>query len=218
MDVGFWKQRWKDRQTGFHLAAVNPYLISCWDFLSINQQATVFVPLCGKSLDIIWLASLGLNVIGVECSKIAIQAFFDENQLNYQQAKYNNFTAYTSDNIRLLQGDYFSLVSEVIQEVSVVYDRASLVAMPVDMRKRYVDKQNEILPESVKILLVTLEYDQLLMNGPPFSVSQNEVMNLYQDRYNVKQLLSNNILDAEPRFKQRGLDYLNESVYLLEPK
>ena len=218
MDIDFWKQRWKDRQTGFHLESVNPHLINCWDLLSINQKATVFVPLCGKSLDIIWLASLGLNVTGVECSELAVQEFLNENHLNYQQTKDNNFTVYTSDNIRLLHGDYFSLVSELMQEVSMVYDRASLVAMPVDMRKEYVNKLNEILPEKVTILLVTLEYDQHLMNGPPFSVSQNEVMSLFQDRYKVKQLLFNNILDASPRFKQRGLDYLYEKVYLLKRK
>ena len=218
VEVEFWEQRWKEKQTGFHLEVVNPRLVQYWDALSVAQVATVFIPLCGKSLDIIWLASQGYNVIGVECSRIALQDFFDENKLSYQRGRANDFSAYTSNNIHLLQGDYFSLNSEIVKEVSVVYDRASLVAMPVEMRQYYVDKQNEILPENVKILLVTLEYNQALMSGPPFSVSQHDVMSLYQDAFNVKELSRINILDTEPRFRRRGLDYLNESVYLLERK
>ena len=218
VDIKFWEQRWKEKQTGFHRNSVNPYLVAHWDSLAVKQDSVVFVPLCGKSLDVIWLANQGHSVIGVECSALAIEEFMDENKLSYQKGKYNDFDLYTSSDIHLICGDYFSLSSELMEEVSAVFDRASLIALPAEMRKKYVDKQIEILPENVKLLLVTLEYNQQLMNGPPFSVSQHEVMNLYQDEFKVNELSRNNILHDEPRFKQRGLDFLTEAVYLLERK
>ena len=218
MDIKFWQQRWKEKQTGFHRDSVNPYLVTHWDSLAVDSNSVVFVPLCGKSLDVIWLANQGHDVIGVECSHLAIEEFLDGNKLSYQQGKYNDFDVYTSSNIHLICGDYFSLSSELMEEVAAVFDRASLVALPAEKRKRYVDKQVEILPENVKLLLVALEYNQQLMNGPPFSVSQHEVLDLYQDKFKVNELSRNNILDDEPRFKQRGIDYLTETVYLLERK
>ena len=157
-------------------------------------------------------------MIAIECSHLAIEEFLAENKLSYQQGKYNNFDIYTSANIHLICGDYFALTRDLMEEVSAVFDRASLVALPLEMRKRYVDKQTEILPATTRLLLVTLEYNQQLMNGPPFSVPRREVMDLYQHKFKVNELSRNNILDNEPRFKQRGLDYLTEVVYLLERK
>jgi len=216
VNIDFWKQRWLDGQTGFHLDSVNTYLIHYWDLLCANNETVVFVPLCGKSLDMIWLAHQGCHVIGVECSDKAIAEFSSDNNLMLQQKITNGFDVHENKNICLIHCDYFELTADMMRSVSVVYDRASLVALPPEMREKYVKKQCEVLPENIKILLITLEYDQDRMSGPPFSVSQDEITKLYGCMFNIRELSTNNILASESRFQQRGLDYLIESVYLLE--
>ena len=218
MNIDFWKTRWLEKQTGFHLDKVNPCLTTYWPALEIDKGATVFVPLCGKSLDLIWLASQGFRVLGVECSELAIQQFMSENRLHYQHEIYGNYNTFSTSSIDLLQGDYFFLEKSHLKNVVAVYDRAALVAMPVEMRTRYVDLQLSLLPDHASILLVTLEYDQSLMSGPPFSVTQQEVMELYKEVFEITLLSRNNIINDELRFKQRGLDYLIESVYLIKHK
>lgn len=218
MDIDFWNQRWQEKQTGFHLDKVNPSLVKYWDQLNIEKNTTVFVPLCGKSLDMIWLANQGHEVVGVECSELAVQQFMAENKISYQKGEYSNFNIFRGQGISLLQGDYFSLSHELLEDVAVVYDRAALVAMPTDMRQQYVSRQLQLLPEGVKVLLITLDYNQSLMSGPPFAVSHEEVTAHYNNLFNIRVLSRVNILQMEPRFKQRGLDYLTETVYLLEAR
>ncbi|VAW66420.1 Thiopurine S-methyltransferase [hydrothermal vent metagenome] len=218
MELDFWQQRWHENQTGFHLSDVNPCLLKYWPLfggegLDENKPATVFVPLCGKSLDLIWLASQSYSVIGVECSEKAVDAFFSEQSLSVQKEKSENFNIYKSEQIKLFQGDFFQLSKHHLASVSAVYDRASLVALPEAMRRRYVKHLAAILPASVSILLVTLEYDQALMAGPPFSLSETEVEQLYGSDFEIELLCREDIIDEQARFKERGLRYMFERVF-----
>jgi len=218
MEQAFWQQRWQQNQIGFHLDRVNPHLVTHWGDLKLPAGSTVLVPLCGKSLDLLWLANQGYAVIGVECSELAVQAFFDEQKLSYQQGDYRGFRVFKAGNINILQGDYFDLDQELLADVSAVYDRASLVAMPEDMRENYVQKLLQCLPSSSQIMLVTLDYNQQQMAGPPFAVPEQEVTELYAQRYQIKRLYQQDILAAEQRFRERGLDYLVETVFHLQPR
>ncbi|VAW62964.1 Thiopurine S-methyltransferase [hydrothermal vent metagenome] len=218
MEIGFWQQRWQEDQTGFHMSEVNEYLSRYWSAINapgVSTQAppSVFVPLCGKSLDLVWLAAQAGTVIGVECSEKAVTAFFEEQQLAMQSGTQGAFNCYTGANITLYQGDFFALDKAMLQDVSAVYDRASLVALPEAMRQRYIEKLADVLPQTVSILLISLEYDQQKMTGPPFSVSDDEVQRLYKPFFNVEQLEARDIIDNEPRFRDRGLDYMIERVY-----
>jgi len=213
MKIEFWEQRWDEGSIGFHLSEVNPYLVEYWSSLNINNNATVLVPMCGKSLDMMWLLSQGLSVLGIECSKKAIQAFFDEQKLEPQANQYKSFVAHNSSQLKVLEGDFFKLDREALSKVSAVYDRASLVALPENMRKQYVELLAQNLPAHVSILLVTLEYNQALMSGPPFSVSNNEVEYLYKPHFLVENVYQKDILNEQPRFKQQGLDMMIERVY-----
>lgn len=215
MEISFWQQRWQENQIGFHLSDVNPYLKKYWPLLQINSSVNVLVPLCGKTLDLSWLAAQDYNVLGVECSEQAILAFLDEQNINAEIFDSEHFRIYVSENIRLLNGDFFKLTSEMLAEVDVVYDRASLVALPESMRQQYVELLAENLPSKVRILLVTLEYDQSAMNGPPFSVTHSEVESLYSSNFNVDIIHEQDIIDEQPRFKDRGLEYMIERVYII---
>jgi len=213
MKIEFWQQRWDEGSIGFHLAEVNPYLVKYWPYLNTDDDATVLVPMCGKSLDMLWLVSQRSCVLGVECSNKAINAYSDEQGLNLHASAYKSFTLHKHHNLSILEGDFFKLDKEVLSKVSAVYDRASLIALPKVMRKQYVDLLVETLPSKVSILLVTIEYNQQLMSGPPFSVSNVEVEHLYKPHFLVEKLHQQDILNEQPRFKQKGLDMMIERVY-----
>ena len=216
MEPEFWQQRWRQNQIGFHLDRVNPVLVNHWNRLQLAPQSTVLVPLCGKSLDLIWLANQGHHVVGVECSEVAVQAFFDEQKLSCRQGEYRGFRVFSAGNISILQGDYFDLDREFLEDVAAVYDRAALVAMPFSMRENYVARLQSHLPSHSQILLVTLKYNQQLMSGPPFSVSDDEVHALYQHQFDINLIHHQDILSHQQRFAERGLDYLHESVFHLQ--
>ncbi|MCW9031213.1 MAG: thiopurine S-methyltransferase [Gammaproteobacteria bacterium] len=217
MEADFWHDRWENNLTGFHLDEVNQYLKASWSVLDLKPGARVFVPLCGKSLDLIWLAEQGYEVIGIELSPLAVQAFFTENNLTAEQTAVNGLEYWKSGKISLYCGDFFALTAQILGKVDAVYDRASLIALPPAMREEYAAKLTEITQSAPK-LLVTLEYEQAKMDGPPFSVSENEVKALYEANYQVKLLTAQDVLGNNEKFQERGLNYMNEYSYLLVPK
>lgn len=217
MEADFWHDRWENNLTGFHLDEVNPYLRKHWSVLNLKPGARVFVPLCGKSLDLIWLAEQGFEVVAIELSPLAVEAFFAENKLDAEKQVIGALECWKSGNICIFCGDFFNLTPQILGQVDAVFDRASLVALPPAMRQEYASRLIEITQSAPK-LLVTLEYEQAKMDGPPFSVTENEVKSLYQANYQVKQLSAQDVLANNERFQARGLDYMNECVYKLEVK
>ncbi len=213
-----WIERWKAGHTGFHLSHTNPWLEKCWPQLAAPAGSTVFVPLCGKSLDLLWLRDQGYEVIGVEISQLAVKDFFAENALQPRIEHIKNFERWQCDGITLLVGDFFDLDSAMLADVASIYDRASLIALPEEMRLRYVEKKRELFAAALPTLLITLEYDQQQMSGPPFAVDYSEVESLYRSRFRISQVFSEEILDAEPHFRSKGLTSLIENVYLMKPK
>lgn len=213
MQIDFWQQRWHEDQIGFHLPEVNDYLLRHWKRLQIQPAARVLVPLCGKSVDMAWLAAEKYLTLGVECSSRAIQSFFAEQAMPHTSIEVKDFIQHSAMNIDILEGDFFKLDESQLGDIAAVYDRAALVALPEDMRARYADLLVRCLPEKVSMLLVTIEYDQSEMNGPPFSVPEDEVNRLFSGSFNIDILEKRNMLDEQPRFRERGLNYMHEKVY-----
>ena len=214
MEADFWHNRWENNLTGFHLNEVNPHLKANWSVLNLESNSRIFVPLCGKSLDLIWIAEQGHQVIGCELSELAVEAFFSENKLTVERSQIGNLELWESEKISIFCGDIFNLTPELLGEIDAVYDRASLIALPPAMRQDYATKMSE-LTQSAPKLLITLEYEQSKMDGPPFSVSENEVNALYEDKYKVKQLSAQDVLGDNEKFREKGLDYMNECIYQL---
>jgi len=213
MEIEFWQQRWQDNQTGFHLDQVNPCLTDFWSSLGLHNSAEVLVPMCGKSLDMVWLSKQGHKILGVECSEKALNEFFSEQSLPRVIDSVDDFQSFKKDNYNLLLGDFFKLEKKLLSGVAAVYDRASLVALPENMRRNYVNLLINNLPKNVSILLITLDYDQSKMSGPPFSLSNEEVHSLYSGDFNISLLNEVDVLSEQPRFKERGLTYMIERVY-----
>jgi thiopurine S-methyltransferase len=156
-DNHLWLQFWRDRRSDFHQNAVNPLLKRFWPGLELAAGSRVFVPLCGKSLDMLWLAQQGYNVIGVELSPIAVRAFFAENHLPVHRRRVGAFTLWQSGSISILCGDYFALSQSDLGVIDTVYDRASLTALPADIRALYSVHLSKILTTGSTIFLLTIE-------------------------------------------------------------
>jgi len=213
VDNQHWLDRWKENRIGFHESSINPHLQNWFPRLAPQPGGSVFLPLCGKALDIQWVAQQGYDVIGVELSPIAVEAFFEENQLPFERSQGDGFAVYRSSRIRLLQGDFFDLRAHHLEGCGLVYDRAALIAMNPSIRPRYYRHMLSIIPPTCNMLLVTLEYEQSEMSGPPFSVPAEEVRGGYSDAFTIGELDGADIIDQQPRWRNAGLSALRESVF-----
>jgi len=218
MNRDFWQARWDEGRIGFHQDEVNPYLQRYWPTLNVPPGATIFVPLCGKSRDMLWLRDQGYAVVGVEIVPRAVEAFFTENGLSATHHSHGSCALWESEGITIYQGDFFEITANEVAGVGAVYDRASLIALPPAMRKSYAEHLRAILPDKMNVLLVTMDYHQAEMDGPPFAVTEQEVAALYQDYFKIEQVCNEDILAANPRFQEQGLSRLLEKVYLLKAR
>ncbi|SHI28964.1 thiopurine S-methyltransferase [Pollutimonas bauzanensis] len=218
MDADFWLERWRDGQTRFHQDRVTPLLQKYWPSLSLEAGSRVLVPLCGKSLDLVWLARQGHQVLGVELSPLAVDQFFAENGLRPEARDSALGRHHVAGNIEIICGDIFALDQATLAACAGVYDRAALVALPAGMRERYVRHVYGQLSDQYRGLLLTLDYRQEQMDGPPFSVREAEVLSLYGTHSDAQVIDRRSILDKEPKFAERGLTGLDTVVYRLGRK
>ena len=218
MNPDFWLERWERGEIGWHRDEINRHLREFWPQLGVPTGTRVLVPLCGKTLDLVWLASRGYRVLGVELSRRAVDAFFADNGLHPTVTDSPGWRRYRVDEIEVWCGDFFDMTPELLDDIGAVYDRAALIALPPAQRARYADHLDAMLPAAVPRLLVTLEYDQGLRPGPPFSVLAQEVEALFGGRHRVSDLAWFDVLAESPGFLQRGLTELVERVYRLDPR
>jgi len=212
MEPEFWHKRWSSNQIGFHLPEVNPYLQRFWPQLGLAQGSRVLVPLCGKSLDLLWLAHQGYSVLGVELSEKAATDFFLEHELEPSVSEEGTFKVFRAGDIEIRCGDFFAMSVEDVADCAALYDRAALIALPVAMRERYAAHLQKIMPACVG-LLITLDYDQDEMPGPPFSVGNDEVLRLLGNVWRLEVLQEQDVLGESWKFLQAGVKRLDERVY-----
>jgi thiopurine S-methyltransferase len=215
MEKSFWLERWQRGEIGFHAAEVNAYLVQFWPELRVARNSQVFVPLCGKSVDMQWLRQQEHSVLGVELSHQAAQDFFKEAGCTPERQVDGHFECFEADDICVFCGDFFNLTREDMAKVSAVYDRASMVALPPDMRARYVKHLVSILPRATQILLIAFDYPQSQMQGPPFAISADEILHQYGDYAEIRMLAELDVLADNPRFQKQGISSLQERIYLL---
>lgn len=210
MDHGFWHQKWATNNIGFHKSEANPMLVKHFDALSLAKGSRVFVPLCGKTLDLSWLLSKGYRVAGAELSEMAIQQLFDELNLEPQITQKGNLTHYHATNIDIFVGDIFDLTANLLGHVDAIYDRAAYVALPAETRTKYSAHLKQLSNNATQ-LLITFDYDQTLMSGPPFSISNEEVNRHYDNSYSLTLLESTDVIGG-----LKGICPSLENVWLLQ--
>lgn len=211
-----WLARWQDNKIGWHVDVVNQSLVDYLELLELEPGDNVFLPLCGKSIDLIYLSEMGYSVIGVELSPVGVVQFFVDNNLQYVVSEVDGFSLYQSERIKIYCGDYFNLNAGHLLSVSAVFDRASLIALDLDLREKYTVHLTAIIPFDARILLLTLIYPQHQMSGPPFSVSDSEVESLFSSAFKYRQLHCFNDIENEPKFLRAGVDYVENAAYLLQ--
>ncbi len=211
----FWHRAWEKGKQGWQQQEVNVHLESWWSEFDDDKTAEVFVPLCGKSLDMLWLLEQGHEVSGIELSQAAVESFFREHAIPFEITDIGLFQSYSSYGLKILSGDFFNLTPALLAETKLVFDRAALIALPQSMRAAYAEKMRSILSDQSKIFLITMIYDESRMSGPPFSVDDEEVFRIFGDGFEIKKIHSSSDPSLLGGLAKRGLDALQENVFFL---
>jgi len=210
-----WLEYWENNEINWHSDVVTQELEEYVGLLKLEPGDKVFFPLCGKSLDMIYMLNRGFYVIGVELSEIGIKQFFHENGLDFTISQVGEFDLYSAKNIEIYCGDFFSLTSKYLYGVKAVFDRKSLIALDRDLRQKYVKHLNDIISLGVRILLITLHYPQHQMSGPPFSVDKSEVESLFSMAFNYQELKAFQDIENGSKLERSGVDYIENAAYCL---
>jgi len=215
-DNPLWLQAWRDRHIDdFHQDSVNPLLSRYWPSLELAPKSRILVPLCGKSLDMIWLAEQGHVVVGIELSPVAVKAFFKENRLKPRKKRIGGFTCWQHGNICILCGDYFALTKDQIGPIDAVYDRAALTALPKDIRFLYAAKLREIIPCRARIFLLTIEDAKEEMTLKQAMGISEELKTLYAQGYNIELAHVESVYETDPHSPTQQPRRAEYKVYTL---
>ena len=209
MDANFWHQKWEKNEIAFHQSEANPLLVKYFEELYLAKGSRVFIPLCGKTRDIAWLLTNGYRVAGAELSNIAIEQLFAELGVTPEVSSAGDLEHYSALDIDIFVGDIFNLSAHLLGPVNAVYDRAALVALPAAMRDRYTKHLMQMTDHAPQ-LLISYVYDQEAIDGPPFSISNEEVQRHYGNSYQLKQLASVDVAGG-----MKGKCAAVENVWLL---
>jgi len=215
MEHGFWKARWDEMRIGFHQDSVNPWLAQYGE--KLGPPGRVLVPLCGKSLDLAYLADAGHEVVGVEFVEKAVEQFFRERGTVPSRAARGDALVLEAEPITLLVADFFQLSAETLGPISAIYDRAALVAIEPERRGEYIEHLRSLAAASAvreprpALLLINFVHD--MPAGPPFSIPEAELRTLLDHRFTMSKLEDQDVLDQESNFRKRGATFLREQVW-----
>lgn len=204
-----WRDRWREGRTGWHETEGNALLRRYWP--ELPADSTVLVPLCGKTPDLLWLADRGHRVVGIEVSEIAVEAFFDEQGLEYDVEPNGSLLRYAARDraVTLCCGDYFDYAGD---KADALYDRGALVAVEPARRREYVTHTRRLLEPGAFGLIITLEYDQQRVAGPPYSIRSAELEALWPGLSRV--YTHDDLANGPPKFREAGLEHMLESVWV----
>ncbi|MBA1148183.1 thiopurine S-methyltransferase [Ectothiorhodospiraceae bacterium WFHF3C12] len=215
MDADFWNERWEKGETGWHEGRPNPYLVQHWERLALPPGSTVLVPLCGKSVDLLWLRERGAHAVGVELSGIAVRDFAEESGLTLNARRDGALTRHFTGGLELWEGDIFDLSPGQLPAIDAVFDRAALMALPSRMRGPYARQLQRLAPAARAMLIVTTYSPQASDERPPFSVDADEIRAHFGETYRVEVLETKDILADFPALQRRGFRSLTETAYQL---
>jgi thiopurine S-methyltransferase len=210
MEREFWLERWREGRIGFHEGRPNAHLVAHGEALGL-AGARVLVPLCGKAVDLAWLAARAEEVVGVELATAAVEAFFLEQGLVPQRTQAGRMTLYEAENVTIWAGDLFELDPSMVGALDVCFDRAALVAVRPTDRARYVAHVRSLLAPDARTLLVTFEHDGP-GHEPPFSVPEADVRALWDGRP-IEVLDDVDAFAPGAALASRGATFVREKVY-----
>ena len=204
----FWHHRWETEQIGWHRSEFNDLLVNHWASLGLEAETEVLVHLCGKSLDMVWLAQQGHRIVGLELVDKAVQSFFEEGSMTPEKEVIGGHQRYVCPPFTVIQGDVFALEENTVQ-ADAWYDRAAMIALPADMRDAYVEQLRRQTKAGAVGLLITYAYPQDEMEGPPFALHDEDVKRFFSDGFEVEHLEGMELEDE----RGRGLSSITLSVF-----
>jgi thiopurine S-methyltransferase len=211
----FWHERWRNGQIGFHQPTVDRHLPAHWPSIEWSARSRILVPLCGKSLDLEWLRARGHAVLGIEISTIALEAFLVERRITARRRTLPDREIYEAPDLELIRADFFALAPAEVGSVEGFWDRAAAIAFAAEQRPAYVEQLSRLVPRAARGLLVTVEYPQHEMPGPPFSLDASEVDALFAPHFEIREVAREDRLEHEPRMRARGVTRWQEVCYRL---
>ncbi|EGM78495.1 thiopurine S-methyltransferase, Se/Te detoxification family [Rheinheimera sp. A13L] len=215
MQAEFWHNCWQNQRIGFHQSEIHPLLPVLFSQLNRDSSSAIFAPLCGKSLDLWWLAQHG-KVTGAELSELACQQFYQQQGQEFSASPYNEFQHFSHPAVDIWQGDFFALKPEQLGYIGLIYDRAALIALPEQMRKDYVQQLKQLCQGPVSLVLLSLEYQQDEMSGPPFSVTEQEVRSLFDFASSIQLVAVRNLTGRPFAQRQFKVSQLLEKAFLIQ--
>jgi thiopurine S-methyltransferase len=235
MDEDYWRKRWENEDTPWHENVPDVTLVK---FFSDLKPTRVLVPLCGKSVDMAWMASRGHEVIGVELSPLACESFFKEQRLPFEQREAGPFVQYSSLNpaarVTLLSGDIFKLTGADLAapwesaklsgsrkplSFGALFDRAALIALPPELRLRYTEHLTGLVKARTPtnapffFLQFVIERSPHDTGGPPFSITEAEIRGYYEKDFKIDLLERE---DAELTHPSGA--HTDQCIYRLTPR
>jgi len=187
-DNQFWLDKWNQKKIGFHESEPHSLLTQFWHRLKVPNTSKVLVPLCGKSIDMMWLKKSGYNVTGIELSQTAVSSFFEENRIDVEIEFRGKNSCHIGKNLTIWEADIFNLPNIELESHRVIYDRAALVAIKPRQRFRYARIFTDNIPSGNFMFLIVLEYDKSLLSGPPFSLAKDDIELLYGKSWDIKEI------------------------------
>jgi thiopurine S-methyltransferase len=215
MQAEFWHNCWQNQRIGFHQSEIHPLLPVLFSQLNRHSSSAIFAPLSGKSLDLWWLAQHG-KVTGAELSELACQQFYQQQGQEFSVSPYSEFQHFSHPAVDIWQGDFFALVPEQLSHIGLIYDRAALIALPEQMRKDYAQQLKQLCQGPVSLVLLSLEYQQDEMSGPPFSVTEQEVRSLFDFASSIQLVAVRNLTGRPFAQRQFKLSQLLEKAFLIQ--
>lgn len=221
MSKNTWEDCWSVGKTFFHRSAYHPMLVEHIEKL-INGRSNlvIFIPLCGKSLDIKYLYDLGHTVVGVEGAKSPIEEFFGEHNLEFTKSdcpSVNGSVYKNGDNrIRIYHGDMFDFNGKDEVKFSGVWDRGSFGAINKTDRPKYVELLTSMVTEDCQYLLNTYDYNPEQFSGPPHCFTDEEMLGYWGHKWNITRIHYEDVNNDSKR--EKGVEYFNEQVHHLTLK
>ncbi len=214
--MNLWKERWINGKTGWHGSEVNSNLIKHIHSIEPLNNAKILVPLCGKSLDMEWLAAKGASVVGVDLVREPLEQIFQDRNSVVQEDSIQGIAKLSDETLTVFHANIFDFNLDIDGPFDIIYDRAALVALSPENRERYVNHSLELLKPNGRILLITYDAPKKDLEGPPFPVRKNSVPTLFSAASQCTLLNQYTVTsDEEPRLKERNLDWSRTEVWLI---
>lgn len=214
MEKDFWLQCWQKNHIAFHQLSFHPWLTSVIKEKLPAQPIKTFIPLCGKSDDIVWFSAFG-NVVGSELSEIACRDFFAEKGYKFSTKLNGEHALFQHENIELWQGDFFKLTPEKLGDFDVVYDRAALVALPKQMQLDYVNHLKQFIDTKTKLFLIAVAFNDDDWQGPPFSITDDDIQQLFSS-FSVEKIAEHKLSNNQFAQRKMAVGNLKEALYLIQ--